>query len=182
MSTPTLWLDVANDTAWARTLDALASAPAGPVVALTCARGCRLGKVATTVHGPLLVASWRVDDGPTRRALDAVAPVERTYGNPDTTEVHGTVALLALDDVPDLLVRCRHGDAVLSRPDVVDWLRKGRGPRIRTGYPLHAYATHHAAVGEAAGTREVRRIGSDAVPRSAFAAWWATDDTPNLGG
>jgi hypothetical protein len=62
-----------------------------------------------------------------------------------TAERHGTIALLEVpegltEDYPDLVVRCRDGQAVLDRHHVVEWL--DRGPRslyVEPGEPYSDY-------------------------------------------
>lgn len=158
----TLRLEPATDEVWQLTLNAAADpiADRRPIQLRCRSGGCVIAQVGTTAAGPLFTSSWEVEravpyrievNGQTlgrsaaRRYLDQVQPVTHRSGAPVTyRERHGVVALLALPnalpaDYPDLLVRCKHGDALLDRREVIGWHRAGKAPKILVAQPRFEY-------------------------------------------
>jgi hypothetical protein len=173
-------LETDDDAVWQLTLEALESGRAVKPMLVKCrAGGCLLARIGLTSGGPLFTSTWEVEVDPgyrvqvkgddlgrraARKALDALMPVAERSGKPvDYLERHGTITLLAVpvhlaQDYPDLLVRCRHGDAVLDRHEVIGWFRAGRPPKVDVSMPRRAYARPSRRGPTISTAREVRRI------------------------
>jgi hypothetical protein len=132
-----------------------------PRVSLRCrSGGCVLGAIGATDHGPLLTSSWEVETTPPFKInangtdLGRAQSIKRwratgtvtVSGTPDTyTDRHGTIALLTLppelpQEFPDLLVRCKHGDAVVGRSEALAWYQSKKLVKIEVSMPLETYA------------------------------------------
>jgi hypothetical protein len=91
------------------------------------------------------------------------------------------LAILALpdhlpsDDYPDLMARCRHGDAVLDRLAVLEWTRKGRAQKVQVSLPRRTYAPLMMTGGTVHKGKEVRRWGDKAVPLEELRQWLGRD-------
>lgn len=130
-----------------------------PSLTIRCrARSCVLAVVGYTPTGPLFTSSWHVAPAPHQRVSvngDELRPRELRMwnrGRLDSESGHpvdepgrdGVVALLTVpagvpEDYPPLLVRCEHGDAVLDRLEVVEWLRTPGRRKVTVSKPFHAY-------------------------------------------
>lgn len=170
-------LDPDDDAVWERTLAAVVAArDLRPLLVRCRTGGCVLARCAATAHGPLFTSSWpvelaahahvtvdgvRLSDRAARRWLEQqrqAGGVEQSGPPIEDREIHGVLALLALppdltQDYPDLLVRCRHGDAVLDRTEVLGWLRAGAAPKVTPSLPRREYRSQRTDLGETAVTR-----------------------------
>jgi hypothetical protein len=182
-----LQLNASDRSVWRLTLEACQAPRPELLLAVRCSRGCLLAQCGTTAVGPLFISEWEVEtDLPFKfrhdtlgdlsrrdamRFRDATWPVEERSGAPIThTERHGTIALLALppdlpQQFPDLLVRCKHGDAVLDRAEVLMWIRAGRVLRkVPTAMPRQAYARPRWEGSTNSTSTEVRRFSGGSRP------------------
>lgn len=182
---------------WGLTLEAT-EGDLGRPLKVRCRAGCTVARVGTTEGGaPLFASSWeveapapgvvvngqRLDRRHALRALDRIMPIVERSGPGTAVEVHGVVALLVLpaghvEDFPDLLVRCKHGDAVVDRARVVEWWRAGRAPKVAVGFPLHDYARPSWDGARTTTGREVRHLGGPAVPLEELDGLLGREDTP----
>lgn len=136
-----------------RILEALRSQPGRTLVMRgTC--GCKLATATATPAGLTFTATpWPAIlplgrsvtvDGQqlSRRETIKHALTDQETGEAlETDERHATLAILGTDvDPVDLLVRCKHGDAVLDAHAVEEWHRAGKAPKVRTQMPRRAYA------------------------------------------
>lgn len=159
------------------------SAHVKPFQILCAGCGSTVALVGSTASGPLFSSSWPVErpvdyvvrvDGvelPPRAArtwMQQQHPLVARSGAPvDRPEVHGAVALLALppdlpQDYPDLLVRCiDHGDEVLDRHAVLEWLRHRSAPKVTVHRPHRQYRRPTDALGRTSEQSEVRRLASE---------------------
>lgn len=140
------------------TRKALDTAPNEPGLRVLCkACGSVLARAAATPHGPLFHSKWQVPadtvvelDGREAtshrtavRALQQSGFHVEDLGEDDSDD--GLFAVIVLPegvtaDYPPLLVRCkRHGDTVLDRLEVVQWLRDGGERSVRVDRPNHLY-------------------------------------------
>jgi hypothetical protein len=162
-----------------------ASATVKPTLTVRCSQ-CHtaVGYAAMTSAGALFTSSWEVE---LPLGFDVIANGEKlnrrqaqrfrnrrevvtARSGPPITETgtDGVVALLALppgvaEDYPALLVRCKdHGDAVLSRVDVLAAVRDAK-PSYRAvlSWPATAYTVPDSTwltVGKVNRSREARRL------------------------
>lgn len=150
-------------------------------VKIRCA-GCHstVALVGSTASGPLFISSWPAErpvghvvrvDGvelpppAARKWMQKHHPLVAQSGAPvDRPEVHGAIALLALppalpQDYPDLLVRCdKHGDELLERHTVLEWLRDRSAPKVALDFPHREYRRPTDALGTTSEQSEVRQL------------------------
>jgi hypothetical protein len=169
-----------------------------PPLRIGCQRcGAVLARAGDTDHGPLFTSSWQREPGLAHevhvggrrlsrsKTIDHLEHdiVERSGRPMHAPVTHGAVALLALPtdvpaDYPDLLVRCdKHGDAVLDRRQVLDWLRdaavKPTKRKVVVSRPFSDYVVPTRMPGTTGHTRyqrEVYRLGGDVMTVAEFEA------------
>jgi hypothetical protein len=174
-----LRLETGDPDVWQRTLRAAESRIGTKVIKVRCQEGgCELAQLAVTDLGPLFQSSFEAErparfaatvnghrlSGAERKAYDRLWPIVEQSGRPiEEVERHGSVALLVVpedmvQDYPDLLVRCQHGDAVVDRLEAVEWTRRGgRAPKVQVGFPRLTYMRPRNPGSTTSRPREVRR-------------------------
>jgi hypothetical protein len=168
-----------------------------PPLRLVCSRcGALLARAGDTGHGPLFTSSWHCEpeigysvvvNGRKLSRSEAIKwraqhdELVQRRGEPmHAPLLHGVTALLTLpadlaQDHPDLLVRCdKHGDRVLDRTEVLNWLRqaalKPAKRKVAVSQPVSTYRHPQSAPGPSRITHqsEVWRPRFDAMPLEEF--------------